>query len=188
MKFPEQVQARECTVLGGWWDGWVGGGLLCSFLLWEAPHSPALEGEGRGDLAYPSAASTGVTILKCSFLLGIRKRLAHLREQQGGSGSPIPRGPAAVLSEQATCSRLDPRLGPCPWSLHLTQHRWGPALVQAWTSIPFKGTCSRLWDLFLRLPWRLLCWLVVSLPHNLHASTCDFRINIYTHSHILIPK
>lgn len=140
---------------------------------------------GRPRIAQPWKGKEGDTwpILQLppleSFLLGIWKRLANLRVRQGGSGSPIPRGPAASQG-QATCSCLDPRLGPCPLSLYLTQHRWSPALVQAWTSILFKGTCSWLWDFFLRL----LCWLIVPLPPNSHVSTYDFRINIYIYTHI----
>lgn len=68
MEFLEQVSAPECTLLGRWWDGWM----VCStFLSGVVPPWPTLDEEGRRDLVYTSAGSTGAFLLRWVLLLGI---------------------------------------------------------------------------------------------------------------------
>lgn len=79
MEFPEQVGTDNALSLGG--GRMVRSEVACSasFSSGEAPVRLALEGEGRGDLAYPSAGSAGAAILKWALLLGIQQKLVDLR-------------------------------------------------------------------------------------------------------------
>ena len=124
MEIPEQVQAWEHTLLGRWQDAWVGGSLHCLIPFWGGPTETGFGRSRKGRLVHYS-------ILKWVLLLGIWHKLAHLRVQQGTSGFPFPRGPAAVLSEPSHWLCLDPswplltvsapdsaQMDPCPCPRH----------------------------------------------------------------------